>query len=188
MTFHSDLFAQKVSRPDVPKWVVTTPWLIRNRGIERTQKLFDQVPYKFGWDWLTRFPLWNVVLTARRAVAVRCTGCGIKDQIVKCFYCRALMIIVFSCHGTEGCKQRGKEKPECCLLALAWLTWFSKIICLYESIHNFCFIIGNVNHYFTKGLLGFYHCDIQYLNLSIVFNVSIVCIQQKHRRQINDFK
>jgi len=44
----STLFEQKVSRPDVPERVVTTAWLIRNRGIERTQKLFSQVPHKLA--------------------------------------------------------------------------------------------------------------------------------------------
>jgi len=48
VSFRSTLFAQKVSRPEVPKWVLTTPWLIRNRGIERTQTLFSQVPHKLA--------------------------------------------------------------------------------------------------------------------------------------------
>jgi len=52
VTFHPTLFAQKVSRQDVPKWVVTKYRLIGNLGIERTQKLFDQVPYKLAEiDW-----------------------------------------------------------------------------------------------------------------------------------------
>jgi len=110
-----------------------------------------------GWDWLTRFPWWNVVLMLSQ-FDVQVAGLIIK--MTKCFYCRALMVIMSSCHGTQGCKQRGKEKPECYLLTFAWFTWFSKITYQYKNIHNFCFIIGNVNHYFTKYLFWFYNCDI----------------------------
>jgi len=150
VSFRSTLFAQKVSRPEVPKWVLTTAWLIRNRGIERTQKLFSQVPHKLAeidWQGLHDETLcWPQDVLSQFDVQV----VGLMTKLWNVFCCRALMVIVFSYHGMEGCKQRGKVKPECCLLALAWLNWFRKITYLYENIHNLCFIIENVNHYFTK--------------------------------------
>jgi len=55
----------------------------------------------------------KVVLTSKRAVAVRYMGCGINGHIVK----RLLLSgtnghITFDCHGPQGSRRRGKEKPD----------------------------------------------------------------------------
>jgi len=53
----------------------------------------------------------------RRAVAVRCTGCGINDQIVKS---RAQMAVRFNCHGPQGSdRQTDRQTDNTCLFYIA---------------------------------------------------------------------
>jgi len=54
----------------------------------------------------------KVVSTARRAVAVRCIGCGINGQLQRGYSCRAQSDMTFNCHGPQGSRRRGKEKPD----------------------------------------------------------------------------
>ena len=54
----------------------------------------------------------KVVSTARRAVAVRCIGCGINVQLQRGYSCRAQMAMTFNCHGPQGSRRTGKEKPD----------------------------------------------------------------------------
>ena len=54
----------------------------------------------------------KVVSTARRAVAVRCIGCGINGQLQKGFSGQAQMAMSFNCHGPQGSRRRGKDKPD----------------------------------------------------------------------------
>ena len=41
----------------------------------------------------------KVVSTTRRAVAVRCIGCGINGQLQRGYSCRAQMAMTFNCYG-----------------------------------------------------------------------------------------
>ena len=54
----------------------------------------------------------KVVSTAKRAVAVRCIGCGINAQLQRGYSCQAQMAMTFNCHGPQGCRRREKEKPD----------------------------------------------------------------------------
>ena len=54
----------------------------------------------------------KVVSSARRAVAVRCIGCGINGQLQRGYSCRAQMAVTFNCHGPQGSRRRRKEKPD----------------------------------------------------------------------------
>jgi len=53
----------------------------KRQGSEKTQRFSSQVPHKLGE--VINVSMLKVVPTARRAVAVRCIGCGINGQIVK---------------------------------------------------------------------------------------------------------
>jgi len=54
----------------------------------------------------------KVVSTARRAVAVQCIGCGSNGQLWRGCSCRAQMAMTFNCHGPQGSRRRGREKPD----------------------------------------------------------------------------
>ena len=54
----------------------------------------------------------KVVSTARRADTVRCIGCGINGHLQRGYSCRAQMAMTFNCHGLQGSRRRGKEKPD----------------------------------------------------------------------------
>ena len=54
----------------------------------------------------------KVVSTARRAVAVRCIGCGINGQLQRGYSYRTQIAMTFNCHGPQGSGRRGKEKPD----------------------------------------------------------------------------
>jgi len=54
----------------------------------------------------------KIVSTARRPVAVRCIGCRINGQLRRGYSCRAQMAMMFICHGPQGSRRRGKEKPD----------------------------------------------------------------------------
>jgi len=45
----------------------------------------------------------KVVSTARR---------GINGQLQRGYSCRAQMAMTFNCHGPQGSRRRGKEKPD----------------------------------------------------------------------------
>ena len=69
--------------------------------------LSSQVPHKLREIDVSMV---KVVSTARRAVAVRCIGCGINGQLQRGYSCRAQMAMTFNCHGPQGSRRRGKEK------------------------------------------------------------------------------
>ena len=71
--------------------------------------LSSQVPHKLREIDVSMV---KVVSTARRAVAVRCIGCGINGQLQRGYSCRAQMAMTFNCHGPQGSRRRGKEKPD----------------------------------------------------------------------------
>ena len=54
----------------------------------------------------------KVVSTARRAVTVQCIGWGINGQLQRGYSCRAQMAMTFNCHGPQGARRSGKEKPD----------------------------------------------------------------------------
>ena len=80
----------------------------KRRGTGKTQRLSSQVPHKLREINVSTV---KVVWTARRAVAVRCIGCGINGQLQR-GSCRAQMAMMFICHGPQGSRRRGKEKPD----------------------------------------------------------------------------
>jgi len=81
----------------------------KRRGTEKTQRLSSQVPHKLREIDVSMV---KVVPTARRAVAVRCIGFGINGQSWRGYPCRAQMAMTFNCHGLQGSRRRGKEKPD----------------------------------------------------------------------------
>ena len=81
----------------------------KRRGTEKTQMLSSQVPHKLREIDVSMV---KVVSTARRAVAVRCIGCGINGQLQRGYSFRAQMAMTFNCHGPQGSRRRGKEKPD----------------------------------------------------------------------------
>ena len=88
----------------LPKWSGGTAHF---RGTEKTQRLSSQVPHK-----LREFDvsMVKVVSAARRAVAVRCIGCGANGQLWRGYSCRAQMAMTFNCHGPRGSRREGKRK------------------------------------------------------------------------------
>jgi len=81
----------------------------KRRGTEKTQRLSSQVPHKLREFDVSKV---KVVLTARCAVAVRCIACGINGRLQRGYSCQAQMAMTFNCHGPQGSRQRGKEKPD----------------------------------------------------------------------------
>jgi len=71
----------------------------------------------------------KVVATARRAVAVRCIGCGSNGQLWRGYSCRAQMTMTFNCHGPQGSRRRGKKtrKKRTGLRVAITLSWSTQI-------------------------------------------------------------
>jgi len=63
----------------------------------------------------------KVVSSARRAVAVRCIGCGTNGQLWIGYSCRTQMAMTFNCHGPQGSRRRGKN-PLRVAITLSWFT------------------------------------------------------------------